>query len=659
MSAKKIALDLIINIKKGDITLDELNEQLAHAKQQMEEIGDDGSDEFKALGQVVADAEESMEGFNDELANSKKGLDDTADAQKKAAQGSGVFSKGLKGVGTAFKALGIGLVVAGLKFLFDALSRNQKVMDAVDTVMGAIAIVFNQVVTAVVDVVEQVSKSSKGFEGLKSVMSGLLTLAITPIKLAFYDIRLALQLAQRAWEGSFFGGGDEDKIKELDASIKETSKNIKETADSAVKAGSQIVDNLGKAASEIGQVVTKSVEGISKISIDAAIEQAKTNVALKNSAEVAAASQGLLVEKYDRLAEKQRQIRDDERVSITDRIKANEQLGLELDKQEEAMIAQADLQIKNAQAQKDTNGQIADEVALIQAKANKLAILAQVEGFRSEQKVNAATLDREQITLNNTLSKSEADLAYERAKFNAEQIQDKLTSLQALRDLEEGRQQEEMLRLEGVVEATRSGTQAEIDALIALDEFRETSRQANIAADKGVLEEVSALNKQEIDGAVKNQEQKVELAMQTLGALSNLITSLAAGDEEAQKKAFKLNKAFGIGQAIISTAQGVSNAFVNPVDVASGVAFVKAGIIATSGAAQIATIAKTQFNGGSSSVAPAPTLGSGGGGTQPIGFTPSGTRREQTTSRVIVVETDIRKATRDIDGIYSKAIVVE
>ena len=48
-------------------------------------------------------------------------------------------------------------------------------------------------------------------------MSGLLTLAITPLKLAFYEIQLALQVAQLAWEKSFFGGGDEAKIKELNA----------------------------------------------------------------------------------------------------------------------------------------------------------------------------------------------------------------------------------------------------------------------------------------------------------------------------------------------------------------------------------------------------------------------------------------------------------
>ena len=86
MSAKKLALELSINIKRGDITLEELNEQLAEAKTQMEEMGDDGSDEFKALGVVVAQAEDKVKSFNDELKDTKKGLDKTADAQKNASK---------------------------------------------------------------------------------------------------------------------------------------------------------------------------------------------------------------------------------------------------------------------------------------------------------------------------------------------------------------------------------------------------------------------------------------------------------------------------------------------------------------------------------------------------------------------------------------------
>lgn len=660
MSAKKIALDLLININAGDLTLEELNAQIALAKKQMKEMGDDGSEEFAALGQVVEDAEKSVGGLNEELGKTKKGFEDTGKAQKEASTGSKVFAKGLKAVGVAFKAMGIGLIVAGIKFFFDALASNQKVMNVFNTVTEAISIVMSKLIDTIVDVVTQVSESSNGFEGLKNVVLGLLTLAITPLKLSFYAIKLGLQGAALAWEKSFFGGNDAKRIAELSLAIKETSEAIKKTGEDAVSAGISVANNLGKAANEIGSVVSKASEGISKLSVKGAIEQAKTNVALKNSAEIAAAQQGLLVEQYDRLAEKQRQIRDEERNSIADRMKANVELGVILEKQEKAMLAQAGLQVAAAQAQVNKNRNTETETALISALANQAGVLAAVEGLRSEQKVNELGLDRERMEMNASLSQSDADLAYARAKFNAVQITDKVKSLEALKALEEIRQQDEMLRLEGIVELANAGTQAEVDALIALDVFREESRQANIDADRAVLDATVAANEKknaEILGADKEAvAKKAELQALALGAIKSIADSLSKGNEKQQKKAFQINKVLSIGQAIQNTATGVTKAFAQ-----GGVAGIATGaLVAAAGAAQIATIAKTQFNGGGTGVdAPLPSLGSGGVGSQPRGFTSPRVDTGQSTTKVIVTETDIRSVTGNVSGIYNRAVVVE
>ena len=155
------------------------------------------------------------------------------------------------------------------------------------------------------------------------------------------------------------------------------------------------------------------------------------------------------------------------------------------------MLAQADAQIRLAELNKAANKNDENEIALIEAKANKLAVLAQIEGFRSEQKANDLALDREKMEMLKAISDSEASLSFERKKFNAEQIEDKLLSLETLRALEEENQQEEMLRLEGIVEKAQAGTQAEVDALIALDEFREASRQRNVEADNAIADEKS------------------------------------------------------------------------------------------------------------------------------------------------------------------------
>jgi hypothetical protein len=410
MSIKKLALDLVVKISSPNISLEELDQALKDAKKSMVELGDDGSEEFQKLNTVVQDAEgsinsaaESMSGFNGEAKKTNKSLDETGEAQKKASKGSDVLKTGIKGVGLAFKAMGIGIVVAALKFFFDALKSNQRVVDAFAKVTGTISIVMKEVVAAVISAVDQVSKASQGFDGLKKVISGLLTVAMTPLKLSFLNIKLAIEQAQLGWEASFFGGGDEEKIKELRLGIEDTSLAIRETAIDAVQAGKDIVNNLGKAASEIGGVVSEVVDGISDISIKASAAQAEANVNLQNNAILALANQQLLLEKADIAAEKQRQIRDEERNSITDRIAANEELGKVLDDQETAMLAVANAQIAAAEVNNQINGTIESQAELINTLANRQGVLAQIEGFRSEQKMNDLQLDKERLAMDTTL----------------------------------------------------------------------------------------------------------------------------------------------------------------------------------------------------------------------------------------------------------------
>jgi hypothetical protein len=665
MADKRVALDLIINLQKGDMTIEELNEQLEEAKKLLDDMGDDGSDEFKALSQAASDTEKQIETMNGELKKTKKGFDDTAKAQKEAGKSSNIFSKGLKAVGTGLKALGIGIVVGAIKLFYDAISKNQRLMDILSTALGTIGVLFEKLFGVVFDTFDAVSKASNGFSGLTAVMKGLLTIAVTPLKLAFDAIVLTLKQAQLAWEQSPFGGKDQEKIKQLTKDIEETRESIKKSADEAVKAGKSVVDNMGKAVSEIGGVVGGVVEGVQEISVKGAYEIAKANTELKNSAAIAAAQQGLLIEQYDRQAEKLRQTRDEERNSIAERKKANDELAKVLDEQEKAMIAQADLQVAAASAAVQANNNTETQVALIEALANKQGILAQVEGFRSEQKVNDNALDREKIELTRSISDAEADLAYQRELFDAQQTENKLEQAKKIRDIEDRRMQEEMLRLETIVESTKAGTQAEADALIALDAFREESRQKNIEANAAVaqaaLEQSKKVKDQEIKDEEEKQKKKEELAQAAFGALTNIANLLASGNEKDQKKAFRINKAVSIGQAIQNTAQGVTKAFGQ-----GGVAgFVTGGLVAAAGAAQIATIAKTKFQGGGQGVEKPSTsqvsqaLGGGLAGIQPRGFTSPLVDTDVPTTKVIVTETDIRNVSRNVDGVYSRATVVQ
>ena len=100
------------------------------------------------------------------------------------------------------------------------------------------------------------------------------------------------------------------------------------------------------------------------------------------------------------------------------------------------------------------------------------------------------------------------------------------------------------------------------------------------------------------------KEHKIRMAGEAFSVIQGVADLFAQGNEADQKKAFELNKAVNIGQAIMNTAQGVTAALSgggNLGKVATGLNFVEAGLIGTIGALNIAKIANTQFQGGGDS----------------------------------------------------------
>ncbi len=117
--------------------------------------------------------------------------------------------------------------------------------------------------------------------------------------------------------------------------------------------------------------------------------------------------------------------------------------------------------------------------------------------------------------------------------------------------------------------------------------------------EKKKLDEEDAEREKKLAEEVKNK--KIQMANQAFGALGDLATLFADGNEADQRKAFQLNKAANLGLAIMNTAQAVTGALTaggNPLKLATGMQFVEAGIAATTGGINIARIASTQFQGG-------------------------------------------------------------
>lgn len=546
------------------------------------------------MGQVVEavlkldskDAQKDIAKVNQGLQETNETLEDTGKTAEKSEKGLSTLSKGIKGIGTAFKAAGIGAVVALFGALAAALSKNQQVMDTVAIVTGTISQVFTEIGNVLVTVYNSVASSTENFDALGRVVSNVFKIAIAPFKLAIDGLALGFYNAQLAWEQSFLGSGDTEKIEALNSKIDETKLSLAETVVGVGEAGAAIATDFTEAVSEVTNIGSQVVEGLSEISVKSIAENVKANEQLKKSADEARIVNQGLIEQYDRQAEQQRQIRDNDLKSIDDRIAANDKLKETLEEQEKSMLANADLMIQQAEKQFELSGLEEDRLALLEARNEKAAIEAQIEGFMSEQESNRVALLKEKIELQQSEDEAMANRQNIERNFNAEMEQNEVRRIQMmLENLQTERAIEEE-RLLMKRNAFEEGTQAYIDANNELLDYQQdnANQQEKIEKDLGVAKE--------------NQLKS------TLGSIASIVGQNS-----------KFGKAIAIVQALQDTYAGANKALAQ-----GGLfGFIGAAAVIAAGIANVKQIA------GSKSPNPPASLGarSTGGESTPAISTPA------------------------------------
>jgi hypothetical protein len=556
---------------------------------------DEVQKEFKGLQKEVNKLSKDFDKFGKDA---QKDLKRVEKESKKTSKGVKAVGKGFKLLGTAMKAAGIGLVIALVAKLTEAFTRNQKVMDTVSSVFETINIVMSQITTAVTDAFDAAVKATGGFDALGKVMSGLLTLALTPIKTAFFGIKLGLQQAQLAWEKSFFGDGDPKTIKTLNEGIRETKNELKEIAINAGKAGADIVNNFSEAVGEVGTLVTETSEGLSKVSISAAKAQADQLVEARKQAEVNAALIEKSIFNYQLQAERIRQVRDDDKKSFQERIQANKELGLILQQQQEQELKLAQQRLSAAQ-QEVAAGNTTTEarVAVINAEKELLDIRERIAGFESEQQINRNALEREQLDAINARKEAESQLSFEKQRLAAEEIENERVRLERLREIAVEEREFELERLQEKINNTNAETQARVDAEIEFAERKLELDQKIKESENSILQFKKKANKEEAKNEAVLQKQKLSLTQNTLGKITSIL-----GENS------KAGKAAAIAQSAINTYQGVTevwstkSALPEPFATASRIA--STATVLASGLASVKKIKSTQL----------PNIGSGGGG---------------------------------------------
>ena len=195
----------------------------------------------------------------------------------------------------------------------------------------------------------------------------------------------------------------------------------------------------------------------------------------------------------------------------------------------------------------------------------------------------------------------------------------------------------------------------EAELNIIREKYRKEDQQKADEKAKEDKEKAEAKAKEDLEREQSIADAKIAITQQSLGAISTFIGAIAKKDEASQKRAFRAQKAVSIAQATIDTYASANAAFLstqkNPVSILFPAApYIAAGGAIAAGIANVATIAKQEFTGGTpteTSENNPPSLdGGGGGGAETAQFNPFASaflqdRPEQVTPRAYVLAGDV------------------
>jgi hypothetical protein len=527
------------------------------------------------IKKVTKDVEKLAESFQD-TAEDIKGVQKST---KGAEDGVKSLSAGFKGMGLAIKAIGIGLVLEAFNLFKEVLGKNQKAVDFFNTAIGALSIAFNDLIGFV----------TNNFPAVIKIFKDVFQNPTTYLK-QFGDL-IQENLIERF--NSFL-----DTIGFLSDALKKVFEgDFKGALDSVKKAGKESVDILTGVNNSFDKgkkIISDASSAIADYAVNT-FKASEANINLQNTALIAAAQQAKLVEQYDLQAEQLRKIRDNDLLSISDRIIANDKLKEVLKNQKNAMKAQADLQVAAAASTFNANKTIENQVALINAQANAVGVLAQVEGLTSEQEANRVALKKELVELTQSQIEGTNALAIEQQKFNETLNDDELTRLERQRTNLEAEKTIELERLQNKIDSFALGTQARVDS-----------------------ENEFLIKKQEIDNALTTNERdqtKARIEISKLEAdakIANLTrgSAMLANISDLIGQNTAASKVAAVAGATIDTYAAAQSAFKNaqknPISILGpAYPYISAGLAIAGGLKNVKSILAVKTSKGGGGSAPA------------------------------------------------------
>jgi len=506
--------------------------------------------EFKIHAKVDA-VEKDLKSVRESVGNTEKSVNDLSQSFEKGGKSVKGIGKAMSGLGNILKTgLGVGVVMKLFDALTEAFANNREVADLLSKAGVVLTGMINGLIEVAKPAIQYLTKiftdPQQAWEDFKDTLQAgadwfedqFVDRVVDSFKQFGLGFEAIINSVRQKWNQLT---GDEEellKLREREKSIHEEQAKIH---DRQVERNGRLAESYQNLKDGISDAIDTIVDSTKKAFDNAeALANAEYNLN-----RLAALFTGI-VEKYDLMAEKQRQIRDDEAKTIDERIKANEELAKILDEGEQKERENLEARIGIIQQQQSLLGFTKDRQLEILALTQELTgVEAKYAGLRSEQLTNINGLEKERIELaralaegtieaNKILSESNAELAAEgKAQFEARK-QNLLDEFMARRKL-----------LDDQIAMQKEGTQAYVDSI-----NERKILDAQYAAD------ARALAKETADYEVEQAKKTAEAKMATLEAVSSSLGSIAqlVGENSA------FGKAVAVSQAIIDTYAGASKA---------------------------------------------------------------------------------------------------
>tara|TARA_R100001594_G_scaffold7383_2_gene20016 strand:+ start:6779 stop:8392 length:1614 start_codon:yes stop_codon:yes gene_type:complete len=344
----------------------------------------------------------------DELQQGIEGVDE---ATVTAELGFKNLTTGITATGTAFKAMGVGLIVAAFVKLKDMLGENQVVMDAVTRASESVGFVFNALINTAIELGQKMFK------------------AFSDPKQAVIDLWAAIKanIANRI-EGLIDTFGALGNV--IKSAFSRDLEGLKEGLADAKTGFVQLATGMTEVQQNTFVENLKEQSKQLRNSIRAANDYGKAVSNLRKEVELATAKQEGLRLEFQREAEIERQRRDDINLTLQERIGAAQELAAILDEQfiQERELAQKRLDLAQLELEaNETN--VGLQVALQEAKNNMAEIDERITSQRSEQLTQLKSLEKE---YNDSLIKETKKTGKEVLKVDKKTGKDRLKTQQAI-----------------------------------------------------------------------------------------------------------------------------------------------------------------------------------------------------------------------------------